>query len=308
MKRVLFCFFCLALLVVFGVLGAQAFKTGDKGVSMHGNSDSLSDDCSDHLQITSRQYSSIVRDEEVRTLPNQPLNLHAERNGGIHISTWDNPNFSVKLCKQVASDTNELGQKILAETKLSINGDTVTVSAPTGDGDFSLGTLLLVKAPKDAKVSMKVENGGIAVSHFTGTADAHAVNGGISLKESNGKLTARAQNGGISIKDCSGDVSADVENGGLSLALPEHWDGKGLEAHTENGGLVVSVPKNFNSSLEVSGSEYVSIICKGEVCDNAQRTWDNGHRLFRLGSGSPQIHATTVNGGIVIKNSSGDSI
>ncbi|HEY6249429.1 MAG TPA: hypothetical protein VI685_05685, partial [Candidatus Angelobacter sp.] len=269
--------------------------------TIRSNDDSLSDDCNDHLQVYGRQYSSVLRDEETHTLPNQPLTLHADQNGGIHISTWDNPNFSVKLCKQVASDSNDQGRKILAETKLSINGDTISVSSPERDGEYSLGTLLLVKAPRDAKVSMRVENGGISIRRFTGTADAKAINGGISLKDSSGTLTARAQNGGISIKGCSGDVTADVENGGLSLSLPEHWEGKGLEAHTENGGLVVGIPRNFNSGLEVSGSEYTSIICKGDVCENGQRTWDNGHRMFRLG-GTPQIHATTVNGGIVIQS------
>ncbi|HEY6352819.1 MAG TPA: hypothetical protein VI636_25775 [Candidatus Angelobacter sp.] len=299
MRRVFFC--CLLLAVA--VLAAQAFRRGDKGVSIRSNNDSLSDDCNDHLQVYGRQYTSVLRDEETRTLPNQPLNLIAEHNGGIHISTWDNPNFSVKLCKQVAGDSNEQGRRILQETRLSINGDTISVSSPERDDNTSLGTLLLVKAPRDAKVSMRVENGGISVRHFTGTADAKAVNGGISLKDSSGILKVRAQNGGISIKDCSGDVTADVENGGLSLSLPEHWDGKGLEAHTENGGLVVGIPRNFNSGLEISGSEYVSMICKGDVCENGQRTWDNGHRMFRLGAGSPQIRATTVNGGIIIQNS-----
>lgn len=300
MKRVIFGI----LLLAFGVFAAQAFRAGEKHASITTKDDPLSDDCNDHLQVYGRQYSSVLRDEESRILPNAPLSLIAEHNGGIHISTWDNPNFSVKLCKQAASDSNELSLKMLREIKLSVNGDTVTVSSPERDNDdYSLGTLLLVKAPRNAQVRMKVENGGISVRRFTGTAEAKAVNGGISLRESSGKLTVRAENGGISIKDCGGDVTADVENGGLSLSLPEHWEGKGLEAHTENGGLVVGIPRNFSSGLEVSGSEYVSIICKGDVCENGQRTWDSGHRMFRLGGGSPQIRATTVNGGIVIQNS-----
>lgn len=302
MKTVVFC----CLLLVLGVLVAEAFRSGNKNVSMNTNDDPYSDNCSDHLLVGSRQYSSVIKDEEARTLPNQPLNFHADHNGGIHISTWDNPNFSVKLCKQVVSNSNAEGQRILQETKLSVNGDTVKVTSPDRDDDYSLGTLLLVKAPRDAKVSLNVENGGISVRRFTGTAEAKAVNGGISLKESGGKLTVRAENGGVSIKDCSGDVTADVENGGLSLSLPEHWDGKGLEAHAENGGLVVGIPRNFNSGLEVRGSENTSIICKGDVCNNAQRTWDNGHSMFRLG-GTPQIKATTVNGGIIIKRSDSPS-
>jgi len=294
----------LAILVLaFGFTTALAFKYGDRKVTIRSGDDPLSDDCSDHLHDYGRHYDSVLRDEESRSLPNQPLNFNAEQNGGIFISTWDRPDFSVKLCKQVASDSDTEGRKILAETKLAINGDTVSVNSPERDGDYSLSTLLLVKAPRDAKVNMKVQNGGISVRRFTGTAEAKAINGGISLKESRGKLTARAENGGISIKDCAGDVTADVENGGLSITLPQHWDGRGLDAHTENGGLVVGIPRNFDSALEISGSEHVSIICKGDVCENGRRTWDNGHRMFRLGGGTPQIKATTINGGIVIQNS-----
>jgi hypothetical protein len=87
----------------------------------------------------------------------------------------------------------------------------------------------------------------------------------------------------------------------LSITLPRQWDGKGLEAHAQNGGLVIRVPRNFSSGLEVSASKHVSITCKGDACDQGQRTRDNDHRMFRLGSGAPQVHATTVNGGIVIE-------
>ena len=144
----------------------------------------------------------------------------------------------------------------------------------------------------------------MSLTNFTGTAEAHAENGGISFKRSTGKLTAQAQNGGISIKDCGGDVTAKVENGGLSIALPDRWEGKGLEAHTRNGGLVLSLPKTFAGGLEVVASEHTSIICKDNACDAGERTWDSGHKLFRMGGTNPQVRATTENGGIVIEDRS----
>ena len=97
-----------------------------------------------------------------------------------------------------------------------------------------------------------------------------------------------------------------VQNGGLAPSLLEKWEGKGLDAHTENGGLVVTIPRNFNSGLEVSGSEHVSIVCRGNACDNGQRTWNNGTRIFRLGNSPAQIHAETINGGIVIQDAKVD--
>ena len=306
MKSLILGFLALTVGLIVVLSGAHKQQ-----VAMAFSSDnSVSNDCSDHLQSYNHHFQSVVRDEEVRTLSSQPLNINAEHNGGISISTWDKPEFSVKLCKQVASDNNEDGKKILSETRLTVDGGAVSVSAPERNNDYNLNTLLLIQAPIDAQVSMKVENGGISIRRFTGTAEAQAVNGGISLKHSNGKITVHAQNGGISIEDCGGDVTAEVQNGGLSIGLPDRWDGKGLDAHTQNGGLVIRFPKNFSSGLEVTASNHVSIVCKGDACEQGQRSWSNGQRMFRLGNGSPQIHAATVNGGIVIENreSTRDSI
>ena len=267
------------------------------------NDDSASDDCRDHLRVGNTDYKANVRDEETKTISNQPLTITAEENGGIQVTTWDNPEFSLKLCKQIATNDESEGRKLLAETHLEINGSKISIHAPE-ESDYSLGTVLLVKAPKNANLNLSVHNGGVSLTSFTGTAEAHAENGGISFRRSSGKLIAEAENGGISIKDCGGDVSAKVENGGLSIALPEHWEGKGLEAHARNGGLVVSVPKTFNGGLEVVASEHTSIICKDDVCNAGERTSENGRKLFRMGGANPQVRATTENGGIVIKDRS----
>jgi DUF4097 and DUF4098 domain-containing protein YvlB len=292
-----FCVIGLGCVLALRGVHANLMHTVTNTVS---NDDSLSDNCSDHLHNHGWRYRSVVRDEETRSLQNQPLDIHAEQNGGIAITTWDKPDFSVKLCKEVASDSDDQGRKILSETKLSVDGGKVSVSAPDRDDEYNLNTLLLIKAPRDAQVRMKVTNGGISVREFTGTAEAQAQNGGIALKHSSGKLELHAQNGGISIVDCGGDVNAEVENGGLSIVLPDQWQGKGLEAHTQNGGLSISVPRNLTSGLEVIASNYVSIVCKSDACEKGQRSWDDEHRILRLGSGTTQIRATTVNGGIVI--------
>lgn len=309
MKRAVLSF----LVVMLGLWLLQAEQKEERhhrgGVNITTNDNTSSDDCSEHLQVSGGDFQSVLRGEQTQPFPNQPLNIRAEHNGGIQVTTWDQPGFSIKLCKQVASNNDAKSHSILDETKLVVEGSTVSVSAPSrndNDEDYSLGTLLIVKAPKDANVNLSVHNGGISLHRFSGTAEAHAQNGGISVKQSTGKLTLKAQNGGVSIKESSGEITANVQNGGLSLALPERWDGKGLDAHTQNGGLVVTIPRNFNSGLEVSGSEHVSIVCRGTACDNGQRTWENGTRMFRLGNSPAQIHATTVNGGIVIQDAKTD--
>lgn len=265
------------------------------------NDDALSDDCSRHLRVGNDEFRASVRDEETRTVANQPLSITAAHNGGIQVSTWDKAEVSIKLCKQVAAEDETGARKVLADTRLEVNGGKVSVRTPQSDGDFSLGTLLLVRTPKGAELEMEAYNGGISLNRFNGMAKAHTQNGGIALKNSSGNLTVQAQNGGISIKDCGGDINATVQNGGLSISLPSQWEGKGLEAHTHNGGLVIAVPDSVQMGVEIAGSEHTSIICKDDVCQDAQRTWDEGRKVLRFGSGSPQVHATTVNGGIVVQ-------
>ncbi|HEU4416359.1 MAG TPA: hypothetical protein VFT65_16340 [Candidatus Angelobacter sp.] len=280
-------------------------SASDKHHNWHGanittNDDPASDVCSDHLHMNDDDYRSNVRDEESKTIANQALTITAEHNGGIQVTTWDKPEIGLKLCKQVAANDEGEARKLLAATHLEINGSNISISAP-GEDDYSLGTLLLVQAPRNATLNLNVRNGGVSLNRFIGTAEAHAENGGISFSHSSGKLTAQAENGGISIKDCGGDVSAKVENGGIALTLPEHWEGKGLEAHSQNGGLVVSIPKNFAGGLEITASEHTSMICKDEACSSGERTWDSGHKMFRMGGSNPQVRATTENGGIVIQ-------
>jgi len=270
-----------------------------RSVSVTTDSNSAGDSCSDRMR-TGFDFKSHVEDESTVALPNQPLQIKAQQNGGIQVTTWDQPGFSIKLCKQAASDSESRAREVLNETQISVKGSSVSVAAPKGSDDYSLATVLLVKAPKDAVVTLSAHNGGISLKGFIGTAEAEAQNGGISMHHSSGKLTVKAQNGGVSIGDCSGEVSVTVQNGGVSVALPERWEGKGLEAHLENGGLSISVPKNFSAGLEVSGSNYVHFACKASACDGAEQVAEGGRRVLRIGGANPQIRATTGNGGVTI--------
>lgn len=292
----------LSLVLPLCAVLASAGETRSQNGTISMNDDSPGQDCTEHLRVYNDDYTANIRDEEVRNVPNQPLTITAEHNGGIQVTNWDKPEISLKLCKQAAAGDEATARKVLGETKLEINGSNITVSSPERDNNYSLGTLLLVKAPKGATLDLTVRNGGISVHAFDGVVKAHARNGGISLKRSSGTLVAEAQNGGISIKDCGGDVSANLQNGGLSISLPERWEGKGLEAHTRNGGLVVTAPRNLATGVEITTSQHTSIVCKDDVCNAAQQTWDNdGRRMFHFGTGNAQVHATTVNGGVVIK-------
>jgi hypothetical protein len=263
---------------------------------------SVSDNCQDHFQFDQGPFAKVLSSEEKRMLPNQTWSI-TEQNGGMLVTTWDQPEFSVKLCKMVASHSDKYGQQILNETRLTVQGPSVVVDAPPAQNDFRLGTFLLVKTPKSANVKIKLMNGGARLHRFLGNTEVTVLNGGLSLDQSNGKISIEVQNGGVTLTECGGDIAARVQNGGVTLNLQERWEGKGLETSIQVGGLIIAVPQQFSSGLEISSATNYNLMCHGKICQNLSQTRQgNGRWTFRLGSGNPQIRATIDNGGITIKD------
>src|SRR5260370_877259 len=163
------------ILLVGGIIPEQDFdalkKAGERHhpVNLTTNDNTTSDDCSVRLRVSSSDFGSTYRDEATSAVSNQPLTIRGERNGGIQVTTWDQPQFSIKLCKQVVADNESVARRVLQETKLQISGGDVSVTSPESSDDYSLGTLILVKAPRGATVSLSVHNGGISLRKFEGT-------------------------------------------------------------------------------------------------------------------------------------------
>src|SRR5437588_4905305 len=119
MKRRMFA----VLIVLFGAsLALTQTHDHQHGANMTMDNQAVGNDCSSHLHMSGTEFQSIVRDEQNQTLPNQPLTIRSERNGGIQVTTWNQSEFAIKLCKAVASDSDEEGRRILSETKLTIDG------------------------------------------------------------------------------------------------------------------------------------------------------------------------------------------
>src|SRR4029077_17206616 len=155
----------MLLLLPFGAWMVRAEDNANwRSSTVTMNDDSASDDCRDHLRVGNDEYRASVRDEETKTIPNQPLTITAEHNGGIQVTTWDKPEVSLKLCKQIATEDENEGRKLLAETRLEINGSKISVHAPE-ENHHSLGTLLMVKAPRNADLNLNVHNGGVSLTN-----------------------------------------------------------------------------------------------------------------------------------------------
>src|SRR5947199_10263636 len=101
-------------LPLFLLLARAEERHNHGGSTVTMNDDSASDDCREHLRVGSDDYRANVRDEETKTVPNQPLTITAEHNGGIQVTTWDKPDVSLKLCKHIAADDENEVRLLLA--------------------------------------------------------------------------------------------------------------------------------------------------------------------------------------------------
>ncbi|HEX3093095.1 MAG TPA: hypothetical protein VHW72_10765, partial [Candidatus Angelobacter sp.] len=66
----------IMLLLPFGAWMVHAEDNANRHSStVTMNDDSSSDDCREHLRVGRDDYRASVRDEEVKTIPNQPLTI-----------------------------------------------------------------------------------------------------------------------------------------------------------------------------------------------------------------------------------------
>jgi hypothetical protein len=271
-------------------------------------SDSENESCENQIRMFSDDRPHTVYAEETKSLPNQPLTATASRNGGISVRNWDKPEFAIKICKAAAGKSESEAQQLLSQISLNTQGGVVTVSGPEDenrgyDNDGPVWSAsLVIFAPVGSTMDLTAHNGGISLVRVNANVTGHTQNGGISLTQSSGKAVVEARNGGISIKDCSGEVKATVQNGGISIKLSDDWQGAGLVASTHNGGVNVEIPKHFKSSLEIASTGHGSISCQSDACDSMQRTWNDDEHILRIGNSPAVVRATTVNGGIVVRD------
>src|SRR5260370_37140377 len=97
----------IVVLIVFpfAVWIAQATDHKSAGESnLTTNGDASSHDCADRLHMYNDDFRSYVRDEESQRVPNQPLTITAEHNGGVEVSTWEQPEISIKLGTNVGAN------------------------------------------------------------------------------------------------------------------------------------------------------------------------------------------------------------
>ncbi|HVG24704.1 MAG TPA: hypothetical protein VND45_11160, partial [Thermoanaerobaculia bacterium] len=158
-----------------------------------------------------------------------------------------------------------------------------------------------------ADLDLSAKNGPLSIHDVDGTIVARSQNGPLALRNVDGDVDAQTQNGPISISGGSGNMKVSATNGPLSVDLEGRgWNGK-LDASTKNGPLTVRVPRDYASGVVVEAHGRGPISCRRvEGCNAFWRDQDdddgNEPRRIELGHGPANVHLSTVNGPVTVKD------
>lgn len=210
--------------------------------------------------------------------------------------------YTIDVCKAArrAEDLDAI--------RVTFDGGELKADGPEGR-NHEWTVMFKIHAPRNADLNVETENGPLAINGVDGKLVAHTQNGPLALSDVSGNVDASAQNGPISVDGGSGTMKVRASNGPISVDLDGgSWTGGSLDASTKNGPLSLRIPRGYGSGVVVESRGHGPVSCRAEGCERARRTWkdddwdDDTPRTIELGSGTQNVHLSTVNGPITIKD------
>jgi hypothetical protein len=221
-------------------------------------------------------------------------------NAPVSVKGGSGAGYSIRVCKAAARQSD------LAQIRVSLVAGELKTDGPASR-DWTAGYIITM--PRGGSVDIETTNGPITFRDVDGTIEARAQNGPLSLNNVRGNVNATTQNGPISVKGGSGTMKVRANNGPLSVSLDTgSWNGD-LDAATKNGPLTLKIPRNYGSSVVVETNGRGPVASKAEECERNSGSWDqedgrwNAPRKLEFGRGPQNVHLSTTNGPVTIKDS-----
>lgn len=218
-------------------------------------------------------------------------------NGGIRISSWDQPRVRVVAEKEVEGDRDDV-KAAMKELRVDIQsrdgGLVITTHYPKESSGATSIFSWLMGDDIDAQVTYEL------MVPRAMSVDVTNTNGSIRLAEVTGKLELDTTNGKIEVTRCAGSIDASTTNGSINAELVKIAKGQPLRFETTNGRISVAVPTDFAGDID-AGTTNGSIdtefpVTTTKVGSNSLRGSVNG--------GGTSLRLRTTNGSINIKKAS----
>jgi hypothetical protein len=216
------------------------------------------------------------------------------KNAPISVEGGSSAGYEITVCKAAEALAD------LDLIRVTLDGDELKA---TGPDNRRWMAMYHIRSPRGAELDLTAHNGPLSFRDVQGNVHARAQNGPVSLKNVDGNVDASTQNGPISLSGGSGTIKVSASNGPLSVTLGGTSFNGSINASTKNGPLSVKMPRGYGSGVVVESNGRGPISCRAEGCDRAWRSDDDGEpRRIELGTGTANIHLSTVNGPVTIKD------
>lgn len=266
--------------------------------------------------------------------PGGQLDL-SNTNGSVEITGWDRPSLDVSGMKY-GPDSDRL-KDIKVNIKTSDRDAAITTDIPKNDWHGSYGVRYRIRAPRNIMLHrVETTNGAVTAEDLSGGGQIRSTNGKLALANLTGDYRAETTNGAIEFENCSGLERAETTNGGvrghlkegaieanstngtldmtidrprpnkpirmattngsLTLALAE-FQGNPVRAETTHGSVTLRLPENTNASLRAE-THMASI--HNDLPLSSTEEMSKHELRGQIGSGGPEIEATTSMGSIRI--------
>ncbi len=236
-------------------------------------------DCEHFYKTTFTSFHAQTHDQEQREFALdgiKQLRILASEEGGVTVRGWNRPTARLIICRYAAAHSKVQATRLLGSITISHANGEIAASGPPNDINQAWWVNMILYVPRKSSMDIKATNGGVAIRNMAGTITATATSGGISVAQSTGRYKVSTESGGITLDRITGNVEATSRIGAIALKLPAA-DGQAVEAKIAEGG---------------------EIICTLRGCEGAQ--WGTGHKLLRIGGGTPTIRLFTIAAPILI--------
>lgn len=282
------------LIALASLLVAGAALAGDHQHSFNNIGDA--DECDGrHFRFSNRR--AYVAEDTIEAGNLASLKVSTE-NSPVKVVGGNRGGYTILVCKaaEFAEDLDKI--------RVTVSGGELRADGPSSDHDWIVAYRIL--APDRANLDIETRNGPICFRDLKGTVNASVSNGPVSLENVDGEVDVTAKNGPISVDGGSGNIKVRASNGPLSIQLDGDSFNGTLDASTTNGPLSVRVPRGFNTGVVVETRGRGPISCHAEGCGKARTTsdwWDDNDspRRIELGNGPENVHISTVNGPVTIR-------
>jgi DUF4097 and DUF4098 domain-containing protein YvlB len=184
---------------------------------------------------------------------------------------------------QTGAPSEGEAKELAGQIRIETAGSKIFASGPDNTKDHWWSVSYEIFVPHRSNLSLKSNNGGIAISDVSG------------------QLEFTARNGGVSLRRIGGNVKGGTTNGGVAVELSgARWEGEALDVSTTNGGVSISVPKNYSAHLE-TGTVNGRLSSDFPTAEGR----DSREMAINIGGGGATIRARTTNGGVSIRRAEG---